>query len=59
VACLAVVEAKSLIISPFALMRVDLGSVEVHAVYVYYVNVLHCAALGAVVVVLVVVMSLA
>jgi hypothetical protein len=51
VACLAPVEAKSLIISPLVLLRVDLGSVEVHAIYVYCVNILYFAALVAIVIV--------
>ena len=51
VACLTAVVAESLVVSTIALLRVDLGCVEVHAVYVHRVNVLCFAALVAVVLV--------
>jgi hypothetical protein len=51
VACLAVVEAESLVISTLALLRVDPGSVEVYAIHVHYVNVLRFATLVAIVMV--------
>jgi hypothetical protein len=51
VACLTIVEAESLIISPLVLLRVDLGSVEVYAIHVHYVNILHFATLVAIVMV--------
>jgi hypothetical protein len=51
VPCLAAVKAESLVISLFALLRVDLGSVEVHAIYIHYVNVLCFTALVDVVMV--------
>jgi hypothetical protein len=51
IVCLAIVEAKFFVILPFALMRVDLGSVEVHTIYVYYVNFFHFAVLIAVIMV--------
>jgi hypothetical protein len=51
VAYLTAVEAESLVISPLSLLRVDLGSVEVHSLHLYYVNILHFAAFVAVVMV--------
>jgi hypothetical protein len=50
VACLAIVEAESLVILSLTLLRVDLSSVEVYVIYVHYVNVLLCAAVVAVVI---------
>jgi hypothetical protein len=50
VACLVVVEVESFVILPFMLLRVDLGSVEVYIIHIYYINVLRCANLVAVIV---------
>jgi hypothetical protein len=50
-AYLAAVEAESLFISLLALLRVDLGSIEVHAIHVHYVNVFPFAALVVIVMV--------
>jgi hypothetical protein len=50
-ACMAEVEVESLVISTLALLRVDPGSVEVHAIHVHCVDVLHFAALVAIVMV--------
>jgi hypothetical protein len=51
VAYLVIVEAESLIILLLVHLRVDLGSVEVHAVYIYCVNILRYATLVAIVMV--------
>jgi hypothetical protein len=50
-ACLAAVEVESLVILPLAFLKVDLRNVEVHAIYIYYVNIRRCATLVAVIIV--------